>query len=73
MKKINNYIAFGLLFNGLFILGNNFNVMPELVKGVLAGLGIGFCVYGALSQKYDVLKIKNYKKKLLKNFFHNSF
>ena len=38
--------------------------MPEFFKGVFAALGIGYLMYGALAENYDVSKIKNYKKNL---------
>lgn len=64
MKKINNYILIGLFFVNIFNFGNAFNIMPEFFKGVFAALGIGYLMYGALAENYDVSKIKNYKKNL---------
>lgn len=64
MKKINNYILIGLFFVNIFNLGNAFNIMPDFFKGVFATLGIGYLMYGALAENYDVSKIKKYKKNL---------
>lgn len=65
MKKLNNYISFGLLFNGIFLLGNCTNLFPELIKGLCAGLGLILIFIGIYSENHDISKLRNYKKNLL--------
>ena len=67
MKKLNNYKCWGLFFNGLFLLGNYFDLFPEFIKGLFAGLGITLILLGIYSENHDISKFKNYKKNLLKN------
>ena len=62
MKKLNNYICWGLFFNGLFILGNKFDLFPEFIKGLFAGLGITLILLGIYSENHDISKLKSYKK-----------
>lgn len=66
MKKLNNYINFGLLFNGIFLLGNCTNLLPEFMKGLFCALGITLIFIGFYSENHDISKFKNYKKNLLK-------
>lgn len=62
MKKCNNYIKFGLLFNGLFLLGNHTNLFPEFIKGLCAGLGLVLILIGMYSENHDISKLRDYKK-----------
>ena len=64
MKKINNYICYGLLLNGVWILSIRFNLLSDFIEGVMVGLGLLFVLIGMCCEKYDISKIKNYKKKL---------
>ena len=63
MKKINNYLAFGLFFNGIFLLGNRLDIFPEFIKGVCAGAGISLIILGSYAQTHDISKLRNFKKK----------
>lgn len=65
MKKFNNYINFGLLFNGIFLMGNYTNLLPEFIKGLCVGLGLTLIFIGMYSEKHDISKLKNYKKDIL--------
>ena len=65
MKKINNYLAFGLLFNGIFLLGNRLDIFPEFIKGVCAGVGISLIILGSYAQTHDISKLRNFKKNIL--------
>lgn len=52
----------GVVVLGLFIILNRFTSTPDLILGILAGIGICFGVIGLLPNKtYDVLKA--WKKK----------
>lgn len=66
MKKLNNYINFGLLFNGIFLLGNSTNSLPEFIKGFYVGLGLVLIFIGIYSEKHDISKLKNCKTMLFK-------
>lgn len=66
MKKINNYICWGLLLNGIWMLSIRVNLLPDFIEGLTVGLGIVFILIGICSEKYDLSKVKNYKKKLFK-------
>ena len=64
MKKMNNYICYGLLLNGVWIFSIRFNLLPDFIEGVIIALGLLFVLIGMGYEKYDISKIKNYKKKL---------
>ena len=64
MKKMNNYICYGLLLNGVWILSIRFNLLSDFIEGVMVGLGLLFVLIGMCYEKYDIYKIKNYKKNL---------
>ena len=66
MKNINNYTRFGLVFNSIFLFGNYFDIFPEFIKGLCAGLGIGLIFIGIYSENHDMTKFRNYKKNLFK-------
>ena len=66
MKKFNNYINLGLLFNGIFLLGNGTNLMPEFIKGFFLGLGIVFIFHGMFLQNHSMLKIRKFKESLFR-------
>ena len=51
MKKSNNYINFGLLFNGLFLVCNRVDFIPDFFKGFLVGLGITLILIGNMKRE----------------------
>ncbi|MDZ4992329.1 hypothetical protein GNF80_04990 [Clostridium perfringens] len=65
MKKFNNYISLGLLFNSIFLLGNCTNLLPEFIKGLCVGLGFILIFIGIYSENHNISKLKNYKKNIL--------
>lgn len=65
MKKLNNYISLGLLFNGIFLLGNCTNLLPEFIKGLCVGLGFILICIGIYSESHQISKLKTYKKNIL--------
>ncbi len=69
MKKLNNYIKFGLLFNGVFLLGNCTNLLPEFIKGLCVGLGLTLIFIGMYSENHDISKLKKFKKDTLNRVF----
>ena len=65
MKKLNNYICWGIFLNGVWILSNRYNILPDFIEGVLVAIGL-LCIFmGMCFEKYDISKIKKYKKNLL--------
>lgn len=69
MKKFNKYINFGLLFYGIFLLGNYTNLLPEFMKGLCVGLGLTLIFIGMSSENHNISKIRNYKKVLFNKVF----
>lgn len=65
LKKLNNFICIGLIFNGVYLVSNHFRVIPDFIKGLCAGIGISFILLGAYAEKHDISKLRNYKKALL--------
>lgn len=65
MKKLNNYISLGLLFNSIFLLGNCTNLLPEFIKGLCVGLGFVLIFIGIYSESHQISKLKTYKKNIL--------
>ncbi|NEU06287.1 hypothetical protein [Clostridium senegalense] len=68
MKELNNYIRFGILFYGMFLISNCFNIIPEFIKGLCVGIGFALIFLGIYSEKHDMSKLKNCKKELFKKF-----
>lgn len=66
MKKYNKYISIGLFFNGLFLLGNCTNIIPEFFKGFFVGLGFMFIFLGMYSEYNDISKLRTLKAKIFK-------
>ena len=64
MKQINNYICLGVFLNGIWIISIRLNLLPDFIEGVTLGLGWLFVLIGMCYEKYDISKIKNYKKNL---------
>lgn len=67
MKKLNNYITIGLLLNGIFLISNRFNLLPDFFQGFCVGLGIVLIFFGMYTQKQKANNIRKYKKDLLNN------
>ena len=70
MRRCNNYIKFGLLFNAIFLLANHYSFIPEFIKGILAGLGITLILIGVLQENDKLSNLKNHKKVILSKMFH---
>lgn len=68
MKKSNNYIYLGLIFNSIFLFSNGIKLFPEFLKGLCVGLGIALIFIGIYSEKHDLSKLKNYKRSLFTGF-----
>ena len=66
MKKLNKNLCWGVFLNGKYIISNRFNLLPDFIEGLALGLGILCILLSMCSERYDISKIKNYKKSLLK-------
>ena len=62
MRKFNNYLNFGLLFNGIWLLSSHFNLFPDFIEGFCAGLGIVLMLNGIYIESHNLNKLKKYKK-----------
>ena len=62
MKKLNNYINFGLIFNVIGIISNRFNLLPSFIQGLCIGLGLALIFIGMYDQNHNLDKFRNYKK-----------
>lgn len=67
MKKFNNYTNFGLLFNGIFLMGNYTDLLPEFIKGLCVALGLTLTLIfvGRYSENHDISKLRSYKRNIL--------
>lgn len=66
MKKCNNYIKFGIFLNGICLLGNHINLLPEFIKGFCIGLSLILILIGMYSENHDISKLRDYKKMLFR-------
>lgn len=71
MKRFNNYINLGLLFDGIFLLGNCTNLLPEFTKSLCIGLGFTLMFIGIYSETHDISRIRNYKKGYLTGYYQD--
>lgn len=69
MHKFNNYTYLGLLLNGLWIFSISFNLLPDFVEGLCVGLGLTFIFIGMYAEKYNISKLRAYKKALFNKTF----
>ncbi|VYT97645.1 hypothetical protein [Clostridium tertium] len=65
MKKLNNYIAFGLLINSFWLSSRYLFPLPEFINGFCVGLGTTLILWGAYIENHDISKIKDFKRKVL--------
>lgn len=64
MRKINNYICFGLLINAFWIISKQFFQLPEFLNGFCAGLSIVLLLLGAYRENHNINKLKNFKRNI---------
>lgn len=69
MRKFNNYTNFGLFFNGIWIISNRANFLPDLIEGLCMGLGLILTFIGLYFEKHDILNLRNYKINLFNKVF----
>lgn len=66
---MNQYIKLGLLFNGLFLLGNSMVVFPDFLQGIALGLAVVFFSLGVYANHHDISTLIQGKKKLIRRLF----
>lgn len=64
MRKLNNYIRFGLLVYVIWLLFKQFFQVPELLNGLCSGIGISLMLWGTYIENHNISKIKNFKRKI---------
>ncbi|OLS03500.1 hypothetical protein [Tissierella creatinophila] len=66
--KMNEYIRWGLLLNGLTIGAKQFIVIPDAIVCFIVGIGISLLIFGIYETNHDITKFKKWKRSILKNF-----
>lgn len=66
--KNNKYIKWGFLFVVIFMLGNQFNLLPEAIKGLCVGIGFSLIFIGTYSENHSLAKLKNWKSNIKNRF-----
>ncbi|KPU26360.1 hypothetical protein TR13x_10480 [Caloranaerobacter sp. TR13] len=69
MKKFNKYIYFGMFLNGLWLISNRFNLLPDFIEGLCVGAGVTFILIGMYAENHVISELRNYKKSLLNRVF----
>lgn len=70
MRKLNNYIRFGLLIYAFWMISKEFFQLPEFLNGFCAGLSIVLLLLGAYREKHNINKLKNFKRKVILRLRH---
>lgn len=68
MKEVNNYVKIGVVFNTIFLVSNVFDLLPEFIKGICAGLGITLIFMG-FKFGDNLSSFKEKKLNLIKKLF----
>lgn len=66
-RKMNKYISSGLLLISTVLFLEHLIDLPEIIQGFGLGLGICLELIGAFTSKYDMTKLKEFKKRILKS------
>lgn len=69
LKKLNNYQKVGMGFMVILLFSTPFGLLPDIVEGFCAGMGILLLLLGNYANNRDVSKIRTYKLNLLKRCF----
>lgn len=69
LKKCNIYILLGILLSSTFPYISRFNSVPDFIKGLFIGAGIGLMIIGIYSKNYDISKFKICKYNLFNKVF----
>lgn len=70
MKRPNKILSAGLLLVALtFTLKMFFSHLPDLVRGIMLGTGIGLELLGIYAERRGMSKIRNFKVKIFRKLF----
>lgn len=69
-KKFNGYLTIGLLFNGAYLISNQTKMVPDLIKGVFAGVAIALMCIGIYAENHDMSKCRNRKMQFIKSMIN---
>lgn len=63
----NKPLCIGILLNAIFLIFNQFAVVPDFMTGFIEGMALVFFAIGLYGIHHDISKIKNWKKTMIKN------
>jgi len=66
VKKINSYILSGVFLNSLWLVSNQFQLLPSFIEGLALGLGLVLMAVGMSGDRFGMGKVRRYKLKLVK-------
>lgn len=66
MNNLTKYTRFAILFNGIALSLNCFNLIPTALSHVLIGMGFALILFSAFVETHNMEKLKNYKRNLFK-------
>ncbi|MDU5105125.1 MAG: hypothetical protein E6241_00290 [Clostridium sp.] len=70
MRKLNNYIRFGLFIYAFWMVSKRLFQLPEFVNGFCVGLSIVLLLLGAYRENHNINKLKNFKRKVILRLRH---
>lgn len=70
MRKLNNYIRFGLFIYAFWMVFKRLFQLPEFVNGFCVGLSIVLLLLGAYRENHNINKLKNFKRKVILRLRH---
>ena len=70
MRKLNNYIRFGLFIYAFWMVSKRVFQLPEFVNGFCVGLSIVLLLLGAYRENHNINKLKNFKRKVILRLRH---
>lgn len=71
MKKFTNYLCFGLFLNALYLISNQFDLLPDFIEGLCVGVGLSLILIGIYTENDRISKIRDYKENLRIRLFEN--
>lgn len=64
-KGANIYYALGAIVTIFYFLAKRFLNIPDPIMGFVLGIGIAFYILGFIALRYDMNKLRSYKKNLM--------
>jgi hypothetical protein len=65
--KMNKFLKWGLFINTFYLITNRYKVLPDFLSGLIFGIGISLLLLGIYTTNYDIIKLKIWKRNLLKS------